>query len=137
VGDPAREAPAAVRTAARHRPSALHRLHRFAAVSWDGARTFDSDTHGESVTGQPLDLFPRTIDSVLLARLAHHVAHVLTTAERGDAGTPELGVVGHQVGHGITVTATHGVTEFCEELIDVVHSTPPWERGPPVRSRGT
>src|SRR2546423_12204783 len=39
VGDPAREAPAAVRTAARHRPSALHRLHRFAAVSLDGART--------------------------------------------------------------------------------------------------
>src|SRR5262249_4694593 len=97
IGDAAGEAPAAVPAAARHRPSALHDFERLAARARRGARPLDPDADDEIVAGHALDLLPRPLDDILLARGAHRRAHVLAALHRRRAVAPELRVLGDQL----------------------------------------
>src|SRR5262249_57894220 len=94
---------------------------RLAARARRGARPLDPDADDEIVAGHALDLLPRPLDDVLLARGAHRRAHVLAALHRRRAVAPELRVLGDQLRERIAVAAAQRVTEIGEELIDVVH----------------
>src|SRR2546430_10448059 len=48
-------------------------------------------------------------------------SHVIAPFHRRDPGTPELRVLGHQVGQRVAIAAAKRIGEIGEELIDLVH----------------